>query len=199
MGLVSPEFSCVASCSPPLAACLLTAPALAAPGDFALEDVRMLSSDAMQGRGIGTEGSIDARLYILGRMREIGLAPTDQEFTFRKKGGADVTGVNVMARIPGTEPGGRAIVISAHYDHLGVRDGQIYNGADDNASGVAGALAVAEAFKEQAAEARCLDRLLRRGGERPARRPRVCRGAAGSAGVDRPEHQLRHAVQERQG
>lgn len=132
-----------------VAACLLTAPALAAPGDFAFEDVRMLSSDAMQGRGIGTEGSIDARLYILGRMREIGLAPTDQEFTFRKKGGADVTGVNVMAMIPGTEPGGRAIVISAHYDHLGVRDGQIYNGADDNASGVAGALAVAEAFRDK--------------------------------------------------
>ena len=129
------------------AACLLAAPALAAPGDFALEDVRFLSADAMQGRGIGTQGAIDARLYILGRMREIGLEPVDQEFTFRKKGGTEVAGVNLMARIPGTGSGGRAIVITAHYDHLGVRDGQIHNGADDNASGVAGALAVAEAFK----------------------------------------------------
>jgi Zn-dependent M28 family amino/carboxypeptidase len=39
------------------------------------------------------------------------------------------------------------MVVSAHYDHLGVRNGEIYNGADDNASGVAGLLAVAEAFK----------------------------------------------------
>ena len=38
-------------------------------------------------------------------------------------------------------------MVSAHYDHLGVRKGQVYNGADDNASGVAGLLAVAEAFK----------------------------------------------------
>lgn len=39
------------------------------------------------------------------------------------------------------------MVVTAHYDHLGVHDGQIFNGADDNASGVAGLLAVAEAFK----------------------------------------------------
>jgi Zn-dependent M28 family amino/carboxypeptidase len=130
-----------------VSACLLAAPALAAPGDLALEDVRVLSADAMQGRGVGTQGGIDTRLYILGRMRKIGLEPVDQEFTFKRKSGTEVVGVNLMARIPGTEPGGRAIVVTAHYDHLGVRGGQIYNGADDNASGVAGALAVAEAFR----------------------------------------------------
>lgn len=130
-----------------LSACLLAAPALAAPGDFALEDVRLLSADAMQGRGVGTQGAVDARLYILGRMRKIGLEPVDQQFTFKKKSGTEIVGVNLMAKIPGTEPGGKAIVVTAHYDHLGVRGGQIYNGADDNASGVAGALAVAEAFK----------------------------------------------------
>lgn len=129
------------------AALMLAAPALAAPGDFALKDVRVLSSDAMQGRGIGAGGSADARLYILGRLREIGLEPVDQAFTFKNRKGEEVEGVNVMARIAGTEPGGRAIVVTAHYDHLGVREGQIYNGADDNASGVAGVLAVAEAFK----------------------------------------------------
>jgi Zn-dependent M28 family amino/carboxypeptidase len=129
---------------------ILAAPALAAPGDFALEDVQMLSADAMQGRGIDTEGSADARLYILGRMREIGLEPVDQEFTFTRKNGTAVSGVNLMARIAGTRPGGKVIVVTAHYDHLGVQDGKIYNGADDNASGVAGALAVAEAFKARA-------------------------------------------------
>lgn len=125
---------------------VLGAPALAAPGDFALEDVRMLSADSMQGRGIGTEGSAEARLYILTRLRELKLEPVGQAFTFKKKNGTEVSGVNLMARIVGTRPGGKVIVITAHYDHLGVRDGQIYNGADDNASGVAGALAVTDAF-----------------------------------------------------
>ncbi len=130
-----------------LAVCLFATTAASAPGDRALEDVRILSADAMQGREVGTQGAIDARLYVLGRMRESGLEPVEQAFTFRRKGGVEVTGVNLMAKIPGTQAGGKAIVVTAHYDHLGVRGGQIHNGADDNASGVAGALAVAEAFK----------------------------------------------------
>lgn len=128
-------------------AVMAAAPAWGAPGDRAIEDVKFLSSDAMQGRRVGAEGAADARLYILGRMREIGLEPIDQEFPYKLKSGEEVTATNLMARIPGTEPGGKVIVVTAHYDHLGVHDGQIYNGADDNASGVAGLLAVAEAFK----------------------------------------------------
>jgi len=131
-------------------AALAASAAWAAPGDRAIEDVRFLSSDAMQGRLVGSEGSAEARRFILGRMREIGLTPADQAFTVKKKDGSEVTGVNMVARIAGTQPGGRAIVITAHYDHLGVQNGQIYNGADDNASGVAGLLAIAEAFKAKA-------------------------------------------------
>ena len=128
-------------------ALLAATPALARPGDSALEDVGFLSSDALQGRGTGTDGSTDARLYILGRMREIGLEPVDQAFTFKRRSGEAITGTNLMARARGTAGGGKVIVMTAHYDHLGVRDGQIYNGADDNASGVAGLLAVAEGFR----------------------------------------------------
>lgn len=125
-------------------------PAVAGPGDKALDDIRILSADDMQGRAPGTPGSEKARAYILDRFAQIGLAPVgerfEQPFTFGKRDGSTVQGVNLVARIKGTE-GGKAMVVSAHYDHLGVRDGQIYNGADDNASGVAGLLAVAEAFK----------------------------------------------------
>lgn len=125
-------------------------PAFAVPGDKALDDVRILSADDMQGRAPGTPGSEKARAYILSRFSQIGLAPIgerfEQPFTFTRRDGATVQGVNLVARIKGTE-GGKALVVSAHYDHLGVRDGQVYNGADDNASGVAGLLAVAEAFK----------------------------------------------------
>ena len=45
--------------------------------------------------------------------------------------------------VRGTSAPGRFIVVTAHFDHLGVRNGQIFNGADDNASGVAALLAVA--------------------------------------------------------
>ena len=128
-------------------AVLAAGPALAAPGDRALEDLQWLSRDVMQGRRSGTEGAIDARLYILTRLREIGLEPVDQAFAFKTRKGEEVEGVNLMARIPGTQPGGKAIVITAHFDHLGTKDGVVFNGADDNASGVAGLLAVAEAFK----------------------------------------------------
>lgn len=127
------------------------APAFADPGDRALDDVRILSADDMQGRAPGTPGSEKARAYILSRFAQIGLSPVvdkfEQPFTFTKRDGTAVQGINLVARIKGTETGGKAMVVSAHYDHLGVRDGQIYNGADDNASGVAGLLAVAEAFK----------------------------------------------------
>ena len=48
----------------------------------------------------------------------------------------------------GVDGNNRYIAVMAHYDHLGVRDGEIYNGADDNASGVGGLLALARYFSE---------------------------------------------------
>lgn len=119
------------------------------PGHRAVDDVRILSADDMQGRAPGTPGSEKARSYILSRFAQIGLSPIgdrfEQSFEFAKRDGTKLRGVNLVARIKGTKPG-KAMVVSAHYDHLGVRNGEIYNGADDNASGVAGLLAVAEAF-----------------------------------------------------
>lgn len=127
-------------------------PACAAtPGARALDDVRILSDDALQGRAPGTPGSALARAHILKRFGEIGLAPIgagfEQPFSFTRRDGTQVAAINLVARIPGTATGGKVMVVSAHYDHLGVRGGEIFNGADDNASGVAGALAVAEAFR----------------------------------------------------
>lgn len=56
------------------------------------------------------------------------------------------TGANVIGFIKGAEKPNEAIVISAHYDHLGVENGQIKYGADDNASGVAAVLEIAQAY-----------------------------------------------------
>ena len=132
----------------------LSVPAHAAskPGAHALDDVRILSADDMEGRGVGTPGGAKARAYIVQRFGQIGLRPQgktfERPFTIKPKVfGKDITGVNLVARIQGTSSSDKVLVVSAHYDHLGVRKGQVYNGADDNASGVAGLLAVAEAFK----------------------------------------------------
>ncbi len=133
-----------------VAALLLATGAHAAPGDRALDDVRILSADDMQGRLVGSPGGAKARAYVAERMRQIGLTAVEQPFASKGRDKTERTGVNLVARIDGSEPGGRVMVVTAHYDHLGVRNGEIYNGADDNASGVAGLLAVAEAFKAQA-------------------------------------------------
>ena len=111
-----------------------------------LEDVRVLSADSMEGRGAGTKGGELARAYVERRFTEAGLAPLwpsfEQPFDLPSKG----KGVNVVGYVKGTKYPERLIVVSAHYDHLGVRDGLVYNGADDNASGVAVLLQLASHY-----------------------------------------------------
>ncbi len=66
---------------------------------------------------------------------------------------------NVMARLPGSEFPDEHIVYSAHWDHLGTKDGegdQIYNGASDNASGVAALLALAKLHQQAGSAPRSL-------------------------------------------
>ncbi|MEZ5286604.1 MAG: M28 family peptidase [Vicinamibacterales bacterium] len=123
-------------------------PAGAITADRLMDTVRELTSEPYAGRRVGTPGGIRARDWIRARYRTIGLEPVgdgfDQPFTFTPgKGGAQggggerVQGANLIGRCAGTDPSRPAIVVSAHYDHLGVREGRTYPGADDNASGVA--------------------------------------------------------------
>ncbi len=118
--------------------------------DQLITDLKVISSDEMEGRLVGTEGNAKARAYIISRFEEIGVAPFGDgyahPFTFKRRSGAEVQGNNVLAMIPGETDS--VIVISAHYDHLGIRDSLIYNGADDDASGTAGVLAVADYFSQ---------------------------------------------------
>nr|GFB24810.1 hypothetical protein [Tanacetum cinerariifolium] len=57
---------------------------------------------------------------------------------------------NVLGFLPGTDKKDEILVVSAHYDHLGIIGGQVYNGADDDGSGTTGMLAIAEAFTKAA-------------------------------------------------
>lgn len=134
------------------------APAQARPQP--LVDLERLASDEMEGRLVGTEGSDRARAYLALRYNEIGLEMIGRNylktFNFERPidfrdpdaGRRALTGVNIVGFVDGTssDEEGPVMVVTAHYDHLGVREGEIYNGADDNASGVAAMLAVAQDF-----------------------------------------------------
>jgi Zn-dependent M28 family amino/carboxypeptidase len=118
-----------------------------------LTDVRVLSADDMQGREVGTEGNARARAYIVERFRASGLETAgpgfEQPFTFTAGRGDSrrtVQGVNVVGRVRGRAAQAPAIVLTAHYDHLGTRNGEVFNGADDNASGTAALFALAKHF-----------------------------------------------------
>ena len=113
-----------------------------------LKDLQVLSADDMEGRLPGTPGGAKARAHILRRFKEAGIQPIsssyERPFAFRGRGdSADRGGVNIIGVVRGRRDAGRFLVVTAHFDHLGVRNGQVFNGADDNASGVAALLAVA--------------------------------------------------------
>lgn len=129
-----------------------------------LADVRTLASAEFEGRRTGTAGSRKAQAFIEARFRELGLEPVGasyrQPFSFTR---ASLRGLlsssrpfrteypsatNVLAQVRGTREPDRYLVVSAHYDHLGVREGRLYAGADDNASGVAALLSLAAYFAQ---------------------------------------------------
>ncbi len=142
-----------------LAASALTAPVFAqditADTDAAIEYLRVLSADDMDGRRTGSQGAADARAYIAEQFFLAGLLAYgdswEQEFSYTPRRSAEeLNGVNLVGYHPAAsgDETGPVIVVTAHYDHLGNCGGQICNGADDNASGVAALIAVAEALRD---------------------------------------------------
>ena len=126
-------------------------------------DVVYLSADILEGRGTGTPGETIAAQYIANRFKELGLTPagTDgwfQGFSFGVSSNPHAAptadseqmhGKNVLGYLDNGAQ--NTVVIGAHYDHLGFGGmgsrspgvEAIHNGADDNASGVAGILEIA--------------------------------------------------------
>lgn len=137
-----------------------------------LHNLKALSHDSMQGRFFGTEGNVKAQKFIAKQFDSLGITPAfstgyiqEYPYTFTGKirqrmypianasedlstiPDTTVTGGNVVAMIKGKSD--KAIVITGHFDHLGIQDGDIFNGADDNASGAAALLSIAEYFKQK--------------------------------------------------
>jgi hypothetical protein len=126
-------------------------------------DLRILASDRFQGRATDSVGGLLAGEMIAARYRELGLSgftdSFEQPFTFLHRSiralwrrnrpfvKEFVAARNLVGYVRGTASPETFIVVSAHFDHLGVIDGAVYHGADDNASGTAALLAIAAFVK----------------------------------------------------
>ncbi|NFN93635.1 M20/M25/M40 family metallo-hydrolase [Clostridium botulinum] len=128
-----------------------------------IEIVNKLCSDEFGGRLVGSEGNEKAANYISGIFRGIGLEPlngenyymphrrelyTQYELIYNNDKSENKVVNNVVGVIKGKDSE-KAIVISAHFDHIGYKDGQIIRGALDNASGVAALMKIANILNNQ--------------------------------------------------
>ncbi len=140
--------------------------------ELLLENLKTLSSDAFEGRGFGTPGNYKAQQHIANQFKKLGIDSVlesgyVQEFSHTVTGkrrlrmfpidsasldvsnipDTTLTGGNIVAKIAGQTD--KVIVITGHLDHLGIRDGKIYNGADDDASGTVALFGIADYFKDK--------------------------------------------------
>lgn len=135
-------------------------------------EVEFLSAPSFGGRASGTRGATEAAFWISRHYASIGLMPFDgswsRSFRLPAEGGADGTGGtdggsalknddegcrgavgrNIIGFLPGKNTSGKDkyVIIAAHYDSHGVIDGNLYPGADSNASGVVAMLNLAVMF-----------------------------------------------------
>jgi len=143
------------------------------PAELVVEDhikkhISYLASDDLQGRLTGSEGEAKAAGYLSAEFKKLGLKPYEgKDFIIPfqydvklnphdDKSSVKISGKNVVAALDNKAE--KTIVIGAHYDHLGLNehhnstlansDGQIHNGADDNASGTAAVLELARMFSK---------------------------------------------------
>ncbi|CAN5575997.1 hypothetical protein BH11ARM2_BH11ARM2_17290 [soil metagenome] len=113
------------------------------------QHVSYLASDALKGRATPSPGLDAAADYIASRFQAIGLAPAIDKSFFQMATYKDTPVRNVVAILKGSDPklAGQVVLVTAHYDHLGEKatgeSDRIYNGADDDASGVAGVIETA--------------------------------------------------------
>lgn len=127
-------------------------------------EMNFLASDALQGRGSGTHDELVAAVYLASQLQQMGIAPMGDnggyiqnvsgQFNFFRQGKKQWTTRNVIGVIRGRDPHRKdeVILLTAHMDHLGigraVNGDDIYNGADDDASGCIAVLQLAHALSQ---------------------------------------------------
>ena len=118
----------------------------------------IVAGDEMEGRNTGEPGQKKAGQYLINEYKKAGLSYPDAATAwyqkvpseFMKRGFAPKLddSENIWAFIKGSEKPDEIVVISAHYDHVGMKNGEVFNGADDDGSGTVALLEIAQAFKQ---------------------------------------------------
>lgn len=148
--------------------CFLTAASAQKPSQDQAEirgAMEFLASDAMQGRASGSHDELLAATYLASQLREIGIEPAGDdggyiqnvsgEFNFYREGKKQWNTRNVIGRLEGRDEKmkDQVILLTAHMDHIGigkpVNGDNIYNGADDDASGCVAVLQLARALAHE--------------------------------------------------
>lgn len=117
----------------------------------------IVASDEMEGRETGSLGQKKAGDYLINQYKNNKIPfPTGATEYYQRIPAAYLNAnknenlpdsENIWAYIEGSEKPNEVVVISAHYDHIGVKNGEVYNGADDDGSGTVALLEIAQAFK----------------------------------------------------
>lgn len=123
------------------------------------ESLTIIASDTMQGRHTGSLGQQKTATYIVQQFQKAGISyPPKAKNWFQNipssflHNGRFPASDNIWAFVEGSEKPEEVLVISAHYDHIGMENGKIYNGADDNASGTAAVIEMARVFAKATQE-----------------------------------------------
>lgn len=117
----------------------------------------IVAADSMEGRETGSAGQKKAGQYLISQYKKNNISFPKAATSFyqivpaealnKRYGDKLNSSENIWAFIEGSEKPNEVIVISAHYDHVGVKNGNVYNGADDDGSGTVALLEIAQAFE----------------------------------------------------
>lgn len=117
--------------------------------------VYKLASDEFEGRKTGEKGQKIAAQYLVDFYKNTGIIGAFKDSSYLQvipqsyfRGRSNNNSENIVAFIKGSEKPDEYVVISAHYDHVGIKDEMIFNGADDDASGTSAVLKIAQAFQD---------------------------------------------------
>jgi hypothetical protein len=121
-------------------------------------NLTVIASDEMEGRDTGSQGQKKAGNYLIAQYKKAGISfPTGATDYYQHIPAAYLNAKynenlsdseNIWAFIEGTDKKDEIVVISAHYDHVGIKKGEVYNGADDDGSGTVAILEMAKAFQK---------------------------------------------------
>lgn len=121
------------------------------------KNLYVIASDEMEGRDTGSPGQKRAGEYMINYYKNLGISypkalgsyyqKVPADFMKQRGGGNLPDSENILAFIEGSEKPEEIVVISGHYDHVGTRNGIVYNGADDDGSGTVAVMEIAKAFQ----------------------------------------------------